>query len=713
MTDSAEESLYRQFNDNPTESLRDDSYQFFDEGTPVDAYQQFPAPDPIDQIATLHAQADGAYRALDDSTSPPNSLSRTPLSKRNLFSRQDAISALPRVIHGSTVNDVSEETVVAASKVGRNWNADFQKTNDNYQALFRDVSQLLAYSSAANQQLKALSEEIRQLTGEFTEAAVQYAQIIIEETIANIPNETRRIPSVDLGGIAGGAKFLHDGMIFKFAADFQGIFGGDEFAMKAASHELKGVIAFAASKIVGLYIPLMCVVDYYGFRMVATSVLPLSGRNSLVYGSCDGGVTVEDKNPEVAFAMRSAAKIFNIKAHCVGSEEKLLYGPGDIEVHIGRDGRAYVLDTARLFPPAAPVPNGAKGAHLYNLLRPEFVRRNPVPLCSDAFSYWGRHGIREHNQEIRDATARLEQEVIPKVVQQLDDHPGLDDVHVNAFCHERGVNMRYLGAMYALSRNSVVRDKLLIEMVSRLIKTFVRAAMRNVQCQVSEVVVRERDVIAESLNHAFGCNRDVWEEELYSELVSRFACNIGAERLWNDMRSPPILVALLRLVAAATGVTIDDKVYERLVSSNAFEETKPLHAEDISGVTARRKHTQLLTFFEGFASANLAVNMGPQYRRSPMIQELAKDALEKFGRGLELSPDDYTLVFHTAMVYDKIYQEHRTAEKYYKRCLELNPSYSRALAKYATLLYNQLREYVSGKIYYMVYSWTTFDGGKQ
>ena len=31
-----------------------------------------------------------------------------------------------------------------------------------------------------------------------------------------------------------------------------------------------------------------------------------------------------------------------------------LYGPVDVEGHMGRDGRLYVLDTARLFPPSTP-----------------------------------------------------------------------------------------------------------------------------------------------------------------------------------------------------------------------------------------------------------------------------------------------------------------------------------------------------------------------
>jgi hypothetical protein len=65
----------------------------------------------------------------------------------------------------------------------------------------------------------------------------------------------------------------------------------------------------------------------------------------------------------------------------------LITGPGDIEVHLGKDGRMYIVDTARLF--CAETPNGRKGAAFYRLLRPEFVRTYKIPLSSDCFTGWG------------------------------------------------------------------------------------------------------------------------------------------------------------------------------------------------------------------------------------------------------------------------------------------------------------------------------------
>lgn len=57
----------------------------------------------------------------------------------------------------------------------------------------------------------------------------------------------------------------------------------------------------------------------------------------------------------------------------------------DTEVHRGSDGRIYVIDLSRVLPPQEPDVH-IHLSHLYRMLRPEFVRMNPEPLCSDTAS---------------------------------------------------------------------------------------------------------------------------------------------------------------------------------------------------------------------------------------------------------------------------------------------------------------------------------------
>ncbi len=53
-----------------------------------------------------------------------------------------------------------------------------------------------------------------------------------------------------------------------------------------------------------------------------------------------------------------------------------------------------------------------KARHLVNLLRPELVKSNPVPLSSDSFTWFGLHNSVRHNNEASEATKRLRTDLI-------------------------------------------------------------------------------------------------------------------------------------------------------------------------------------------------------------------------------------------------------------------------------------------------------------
>ena len=90
-----------------------------------------------------------------------------------------------------------------------------------------------------------------------------------------------------------------------------------------------------------------------------------------------------------------------------------------------------MVDFARLWPPTTPRV-GTKGDFLVCQMRPELVRSNPVPLCSDSFSGFGLENKVYinwvffftveviHNEEVREATSRLENEIIPDFAVKLD-----------------------------------------------------------------------------------------------------------------------------------------------------------------------------------------------------------------------------------------------------------------------------------------------------
>lgn len=78
---------------------------------------------------------------------------------------------------------------------------------------------------------------------------------------------------------------------------------------KAAGHEMKGLINMFnyREKAVDLHFPLLALIDYRGFRLIAISWLPLS---RLIYGSKDAARTVHADDPVLNKAMEKVRFVF-------------------------------------------------------------------------------------------------------------------------------------------------------------------------------------------------------------------------------------------------------------------------------------------------------------------------------------------------------------------------------------------------------------------
>jgi len=145
---------------------------------------------------------------------------------------------------------------------------------------------------------------------------------------------------------------------------------------------------------------------------------------SLVYGSADGGQSVRCDSIEFSALMRALGGRLNLKAHTVGrTEQRELHAPGDLEGHIGNDGRAYVIDSTRLMPLEPPPPRVLRSAgpfsHLTRQLRPELVALSPTPLSPDSFTRWGWHQAKRNNTEVRHAYALLLDKLLPRAARAL------------------------------------------------------------------------------------------------------------------------------------------------------------------------------------------------------------------------------------------------------------------------------------------------------
>lgn len=75
--------------------------------------------------------------------------------------------------------------------------------------------------------------KLMELANDFVHFSKIYGKIIIFEAFFK-PNE-KTIKPVNIGGHAGGPKYIHHGIYFKFATDWESIYGSDENAAKAGS----------------------------------------------------------------------------------------------------------------------------------------------------------------------------------------------------------------------------------------------------------------------------------------------------------------------------------------------------------------------------------------------------------------------------------------------------------------------------------------------
>jgi hypothetical protein len=218
----------------------------------------------------------------------------------------------------------------------------------------------------------------------------------------------------------------------------------------------------------------MALIDYRGFRLVAMSILPLSTTTttktttttttqSLVYGSRDGGKTIYNSSVVFAAKMEKAALQLNLKGHLCGlqhqqeqqleqqpkqqqqqqekqqqqqqQQQVFLHGPTDIEGHIGTDGRHYVLDLARVFPPTCEDAS-VKETFLFKLMRPEWVAqyKSVCALSSDAFSGFSSFRMSSvENQEVYAATQQLLNNRVPAFANWIDQQCAMSGDDVDSF----------------------------------------------------------------------------------------------------------------------------------------------------------------------------------------------------------------------------------------------------------------------------------------
>lgn len=211
------------------------------------------------------------------------------------------------------------------------------------------------------------------------------------------------------------------------------------------------------------------------------SMLCLTRGGSQIYGSGDAGKTIFHAHAEARALTRQVAEKHNLSPHFVtASSTGELVSVNiavDIESHLGHDGRIYIVDTARLFPPEPPL-RGEKGSILCRLLRRELVHASSVPLSSDAFTAFGRHNSSELNEAVRAVWQRMVSTSIPGCVVALEDLCSRDFFStmdpsrkaIATLLHHHGINIRFLMHVRSCTTSQWLKFAVLTEAIARTVK---------------------------------------------------------------------------------------------------------------------------------------------------------------------------------------------------------------------------------------------------
>lgn len=186
--------------------------------------------------------------------------------------------------------------------------------------------------------------------GDFVIAATKGAMAVIDGNVLAInPGEDAKMQ-----------MFIWNNIFFSLGFDVRDHYkelGGDVAAFVAPRNDLHGVRVYSAVDVEGLYTLGTVVIDYRGYRVTAQSIIPgileREQEQSVVYGSIDFGKTVLS-HPKYLELLTQAGQHLKILPHSVlneKGEEVELCSSVECKGIIGNDGRHYILDLLRTFPP--------------------------------------------------------------------------------------------------------------------------------------------------------------------------------------------------------------------------------------------------------------------------------------------------------------------------------------------------------------------------
>lgn len=365
---------------------------------------------------------------------------------------------------------------------------------------------------------------------DFVAAATRGAMAVVDGNVMAInPGEETKMQ-----------MFIWNSIFFSLGFDVRDHYrelGGDAAAFAAPINDLQGVKAYSSVDIEGLYTLGTVVIDYHGYRVTAQSIIPgileREQEQSVIYGSVDFGHTVMS-HPKYLELLSKAAPILKIAPHKVineKDEEVEICSSVECKGIIGNDGRHYILDLLRTFPPDVNYLKLGEGEELSKelvklgyprefkhklcCLRQELIdafcdsKSNPneIRFNPDVFSEGVRHQqtdvelLKRERDLVKEAAKFLVINQLGAFIHDSMDHSSapLDGAMFVESMHSRGINVRYLGHITKLLSQVKQLDYLYAIAMTELISR----AVKHVYCSYIQDV--DNMNLAAAISHFLNC----------------------------------------------------------------------------------------------------------------------------------------------------------------------------------------------------------------
>ena len=632
-------------------------------------------------------------------------------------------------LDGHLAGDSDDDSAADAKRTRINEN--FDKWLERFKTTTDHMLQLTPNSSSITRFL-AFGDFVS-FAQDFDVCVRHYAPIIISELFLDDARKSFR--PTEIGGVAGGSKYIIHNILFKLADNSHGIFDTEEDAQKTAAHELKSMSNLFNLHQNKLLLPYMMLVDYKGYRIVAMPLLPVS-RETLRFGSDDGGRTMRDDDAVREKVASVASKLY-LKEHHVSKDGVLTAFPLDTEIHairLGGKEQYVMLDLSRLFPPTTPS-KPPRGCHLFRLLRPEFLRKYKKPLSSDGFSAFASKGTDEleaeaqrNKDEIREATAYLLGVQIPRFARDLASIPPAvrDSLDISFLVHESGINVRYLGRVYAALEGLAADPscagakrgvkywlmKVLTEMITRVLKVQIKEMLREMVQDLPPFADRPfRVAVVSKLNQVLVCaspeSQRLWKrivcgiERKFPPVVFKKTHDYGARLFARFVALSQKYIGtdgrclLFKKLSWAVGMRWDAKVFSEACNNPEFYATyEPFAESDFIEILPRVKRLGVASYAEGvFSRANAQIQQAQDDR-----DRMLRNAVSSFRTSIFLMPDSVPSLRNVADCYAMLGKP-ELAEYFYRKAIGVDAKDSISLYKFALFLDKENRHDQAEEMY--------------